>query len=102
LNRRQIPEALLDVDRTNSKGGSLLIHARKAIPRKGDIKRMLRRTAIMARPAARFASRAVLERTARRALVVMDDLGAHHVLELAPTDDQDPVEAQLRSVCVRV
>jgi hypothetical protein len=32
----------------------------------------------------------------------MDDVGAHDLLELAAADDQDPVEAQLRSVCVRV
>ena len=35
-------------------------------------------------------------------LDVMDDVGAHDLLELAAADDQDPVEAQLRSVCVRV
>jgi hypothetical protein len=46
--------------------------------------------------------RALLERTARWVLVVMEDVGAHDLLEPAAADDQDPVEAQLRSVCVRV
>jgi hypothetical protein len=42
--------------------------------------------------------RVLLERTVRRVLVVMDDVGTHDLLELASADDQDPVEAQLRSV----
>ncbi len=33
---------------------------------------------------------------------VMDDVGAHDLLELAAAADQDPVEAQLRSVRVSV
>jgi hypothetical protein len=38
----------------------------------------------------------------RRVLVVRDDVGAHDLLELAAADEQDPVKAQRRSMCVRV